>query len=60
MERELSGLKLLKESYVLNFFKKEWKQKVKIITAPKEQKCILEACMSLQCYFRAFWHHQDI
>ena len=48
-EREQSGLKLLKESYSV-FLRKNGRQKVKIITDPKEQKCILEACHSQPMY----------
>ena len=34
--------------------KKEWKAEAITITDPNEKKYILEVCVSLQCYFRAF------
>ena len=52
IEKEHSNLKLLKESY---FSKNEWKAESHYHHSdPKEEKHIVEMCMSLQCYFRAF------
>ena len=41
------------------FVKKNGKQRVKIITEPKEQKRY-SGSLSLRCNFRAFWRHQDL
>ena len=51
-QKRAEWLKIIKGEL---FFKKELKAESHIIiTDPKEQKYILEACMSLLCYFRAF------